>query len=187
MITITNPIIISPTLSDNNWTWLLPESGAKNKIYGLLDEPQQIVFKVPLKNIDAFETYYNEIVDEEMTLIAEENVSTEQENIIKTAIIANLFNILETNMREANNNLSSSNKYYDIIFTLIRQIRRYNITKQNPTNIIQEYYSNLYTKFESDILIYGELQKIKISQDGELLKLLYDSYNNIGVDRKSVV
>ena len=72
-VTIAKPKIITPKLQSGQYVWLLPEFAKDGEIYGLLEEPQTIVSKKSLKNMDDFAAEYEKLVNQENSLIESEN------------------------------------------------------------------------------------------------------------------
>ena len=171
--TITKPNIITPKLVNSNWTWSLPEFAADGEIYGLLDEPQTHVFTRPLKSMDDFGTYYNELVSQENSYIQNDTYS------LISNVKQDLFTLLENHMGYTDTT-PYKEQYRDVIFSLARQLKRYNVAKQTPTSTTIAYYTSLYNKFTSDISNYGTAIQDRIKWCGGLLQLLYDLFNNIG-------
>lgn len=150
----------------------MPEFAEDGKIYGLLDEAQIHTFTTALNNISNFDLYYNDLVDAENTLSAEDiGLTAETRNY--------LFTLLERYMGYTDNS-AYKEQYRKTIFTLARQLHRYNSPKQDPQlDTTLEYYEALYGQYILDIANYGSKAKSYISWCGELLRLLYDLFNGI--------
>ena len=170
---ITSPKIIEPVKINNQWTWVLPETAEDGKIYGLLDEPQTLTYKKALKDMSDFAAYYDNFVDQENTLINQEEEFTPTEEMINY-----LVSLLETYMGYVDST-KYKEQYRNIIFTLARQLRRYNVSGLTPLTSTKEYYNDLYNQYSLDIDFYGTVITEKISWCGGLLQLLYDLFDNI--------
>lgn len=174
--TIAKPKIITPTQINNQWKWLLPEFAEDGKIYGLLDEPKIITYKKTLSDMNDFATYYDNLVALENSYIAQDitPITTEVKNY--------LFDLLERYMSYTDTT-KYKNIYRDVIFTLVRQLRRYNVDKKTPDlSSTSDYYEALYAAYILDKTDYGSAVIDKISWCGWLLQLLYDSFNNIATN-----
>lgn len=171
--TLATPKIIKPTLKNNKYVWSLPEFGESSRIYGLLEEPQTHTFKKVLKNVNEFETEYNSFVNKENKAINEDNNYSLSADT-KTWLLA----LLEKYMGY-NDNSTYKEQYKDVVFTLARQLRRYNVSKQVPLlSSTKRYYTTLYNNFVVGISSRGT----SLSWCGGLLKLLYDLFAEIGND-----
>lgn len=177
--TMTKPKIIAPTQNGNEWKWILPEFAEEGKIYGLLDESKIITYKKTLTDMNDFATAYN-------TLVALENAQIAQDNTyaasVTTEVKNYLFDLLEKYMSYFDDT-KYKDTYRDIIFTLVRQLRRYNADKKTPAlSSTSDYYEALYTSYILDKTDYGAAIADRISWCGGLLQLLYNSFNNIAAN-----
>ena len=136
---------------------MLPETAEDGKIYGLLDEPQTLTYKKALKDMSDFAAYYDNFVDKENTLINQEEEFTPTEEMINY-----LVSLLETYMGYVDST-KYKEQYRNIIFTLARQLRRYNVSGLTPLTSTKEYYNDLYNQYSLDIDFYGTVITEKIS------------------------
>jgi len=178
--TIAKPKIITPIKSGEKWIWSLPEFAEDGTIYGLLDEPQVIDVKKTLKDMNDFAFSYNNLVDQESNLINIDNSF----NLTKS-VEDYLFTLLENYMGYPDTS-PYKKEYRDIIFTLARQLRRYNVNKrQSLLSTTTEYYEDLYSTYILDVSEYSDIVSDK-SWCGGLLQLLYDLFSDIDSTHKPV-
>ena len=178
--TIASPKIITPVQSNQEWTWSLPEFAEDGQIYGLLDEPQTFTFKKILKDMNDFATSYDSFINQENDLGNNENSYSLTEDIENY-----LFNLLEKYMGY-NDTSSYKKKYRDVIFTLARQLCRYNVNKRaSSLETTIEYYEDLYSVYILDVSEYSEVVSDK-SWCGCLLQLLYNLFSDINPNHTPV-
>lgn len=174
--TITRPEIIEPIYDSvtKKYSWSLPEFADGNKIYGLLDEPKELILKKQLKKMEDFEECYNNLATKENILISKDN-----QYVLTDEIKEYLFALLENYMGRVDSTAYKT-QYREIISTLARQLNRYNVQKQHSSlSTTIEYYENLYSQYMLDIGTYGQDVVDMISWCGELLQLLYNLFSDI--------
>ena len=174
--TLAKPKIVTPILSNNEYTWTLPEFAKDGEIYGLLDEPKIYTYKRPLVDMLEFAECYNNFVTQENNLIA-----IDDEYDLTEDVKISLINLLEKYMGYIDNS-SYKTQYNDIVLTLARQLQKYNIPKQTPNALTVQYYTDLYNQFESDVNTYGSTIQDIMTWCGCLLQVLYSLFDNIGTD-----
>ena len=183
-MTITKPEIVTPQKdSSQEYKWILPEFAEDGKIYGLLEEPKDFIYKKTLTDMNDFAVEYNNLVNEENSLISEDGEII-QDSLNET-VKDYLFNLLETYM-EYDDFVAYKPKYRDTIFTLVRRLHQYSFTKKAPLPTTTDYYDELYTRYGVDMSVAvntdangQNLIAERISWCGCLLQLLYDSFENI--------
>ena len=154
-----------PEIIEGNDNWLLPEFAEDGKIYGLLDEPQTYIFKQPIRDMENFANYYNNLANVENNLISQDILNSDE--------IEYLFNLLKRYMGYKDDTVFKQ-IYCDIIFSLSRQLERYHLEKISLTeedNIIKEYYIDLYNQFDSTT------NKESAAWCGGLLRLIYNLFD----------
>jgi len=124
--------------------------------------------------MDDFSEHYSVLVNQENSLIQEDHY-------ILPDVKENLYTLLENYMGDTDTT-SYKEQHRDVIFTLARQLKQYGIENRESTNVAKQYYGSLYGKFKEDVLNYGTNVSNKTKQCGGLLQLLYDLFNDIGVN-----
>ena len=180
-ITLTKPKIIDPeyNTSKGRYNWLLPEFGEDGKVYGLLEELQTISLDKQISKMEDFAIYYDKLVNEENSLITKDNGFG-----LTAEVRSYLFALLENYMGYVDMT-PYKEQYVEIISTLARQLRRYNVPKQQSAfSTTIDYYESLYRKYLEDISNYGTAITDRISWCGELLQMLYDLFEDIDPNHK---
>jgi hypothetical protein len=137
----------------------LPESGEEGIIYGLLDEPQVLTIKKQLSGMDEFAAEYNHFIDQERALMNTEEDFLPFNHSSSGGIDFEkyLFEKLEEYMSYSDDTVYKET-YRDIIFTIVRQLRRYGAAKQDlaRSNTTKAYYKKLNDQYKRDIQTYGQ-------------------------------